>query len=436
MQRLMNDSRLPKYIVIIISLTIGLSLIMQSLLSDQVVHANTPDDDTVDGEFQSSGYNNPVSLTKFTLEDRTRVGDIIEVVDEGNIISEGGITSPAITTEVAVARAIESYEYIIPQQEYTAEFTLHDRDTYQDIESVELRIFYNVSGSGLTNGAVMASVDGTPDSGTGAVIKWQRDVHNNQFFVHNTQAAVSWDVINSTVPALNVTSESMTFEVTFMFSKVARQSNDREWHIGINVIDSLTATGITETNLFAEIGMSDTDPINATPASFNMAFYGEVELPDGITLDWGTIKPGSDFSENQATTGSITFLSNGDFDTEISSSTLWQATNTAIDVGDATLVTDPAVATSTTPQAFGLRFNDVGGTHALTGGSSNAKTINADGIILDENLSATSESGIQSSYAVFLAISKDFQNATYNGEVVFLVSNKVEDLSLVDGGGQ
>ena len=429
MQQFMNDSRFFKYILVIISLVIGVSLIMHSLLADQVVYASTPDDDTVDGEFQSTGYNNPVSLTKFTLEDRTRVGNIIEVVDE--------TTSPvSVTTDVAVARAIESYEYIIPQQEYTAEFTLHDRDTYQDIDSVELRIFYNVSGSGLTNGAVMASVEGTPDSGTGAVIKWQRNVHNNQFFVHNTQASVSWEVINSTVPALNVTSESMTFEVTFMVSKVARQSNDQEWHIGINVIDSLTATGITESNLFAEIGMSDTDPINATPASFNMAFYGEVELPDGITLDWGAIKPGSDFAENQATTGSITFLSNGNFDTEISSSTLWQATNTAIDVADATLVTDPAVATSTTPQAFGLRFNDLDGTHALTGGSPNAETVNVEGVDLDNGLPATAESGVQRSYAVFLAISKDFQNATYNGEVIFLVSNNVEDLSLVDGGGQ
>ena len=429
MHRFMYDSRFFKYILVIISLVIGVSLIMHSLLADQVVYASTPDDDTVDGEFQSSGYNNPVSLTKFTLEDRTRVGNIIEVVDE--------TTSPvSVTTGVAVARAIESYEYIIPQQEYTAEFTLHDRDTYQDIESVELRIFYNYSGSGMTNGAVMASVEGTPDSGTGAVIKWQRNVHSNQFFVHNTQASVSWEVINSTVPALNVTSESMTFEVAFMVSKVARQSNDQEWHIGINVIDSLTATGITESNLFAEIGMSDTDPINATPASFNMAFYGEVELPDGITLDWGAIKPGSDFAENQATTGSITFLSNGNFDTEISSSTLWQATNTAIDVGDATLVTDPAVATSTTPQAFGLRFNDSDGTHALTGGSPNAETVNVEGVDLDNGLPATAESGVQRSYAVFLAISKDFQNATYNGEVIFLVSNNVEDLSLVDGGGQ
>lgn len=415
--------------IMFIAIMLGMSALLNTLLQDQIILAN-PDDDTVDGEFRSEGYNNPVSLTKFLLEDRTEVGQINEVVDES--------TSPvSITTEVAVARPIESYEYLIPQQEYTIEFDIHDRDTFQDVESVEVRLFYNVSGSGLTNGAVVASTDATPETGTGAVIKWQRGVHSNAFFVHNTSSAVSWDVLASTAPAVNVTSESVTFEFTFKFSKVSTQSNDLEWHIGFNIIDSLTATGITESNLFSSVGMSDTDPANATPASFNMAFYGEVELPSGQSLDWGALKPGSDFAENKANTGDITFISNGPFESQIAATSLWQATNASIDVADAVLVTDPAVATTTSPQAFGMRWNDLNGTHELSSGSPTAQTLESAFQRLTDYGVKTNESGVNEAYSIFLAISKDFQNATYTGDVIFLVNNKVADpITNPDQGGQ
>ncbi len=406
--------QLAFYIFTVSSIFLGTFFIMHSVLSDQVVTANTADDDTVDGEFKSEGYNNPVTLTKFTLEDRTNVGNIIEVVDE--------TSSPAsITTEVAVARPIESYEYLIPQQDYTVEFDLHDRDTFQDIESVELRLYYNISGSGLTNGAVIATTDSTPNTGTGAVIKWQRDTHNNAFFVHNTSSAVSWEVVNSTAPALNVTSESVTFEVTFKFSKVSPQSNDQEWHIGFNIIDSLTATGITESNFFADVGMSDSDPANATPASFNMAFYGEVELPNGQSLDWGTLKPGSDFSENSATTGAITFLSNGPFEMQISAVPRWQATNTSIAVDNAVLVTDNAVSSGVSPQAFGLKYITQGAFDV------SAPNLTSESQLVDDFDVQTTEAGVAEEFTVHLAISQSFQNATYNGEIIFLVNNKMTD---------
>lgn len=419
---------------IFLTLTMGLLLSFMFVLASytSVIASN---EDSVEGEFSSTGYNNPILVNSFELTETTTTA----VTQAGLVDGNGDF----LFTQAAITNQIESGAYLVPQNEYQVAFELEDRDTLEDLYQVELVFYYNESGAGITDNqafdnTINSPYSGskeTPNDGTFVVFKWVHD-GTGDFEFEDSDGSSSWEVIQTTAPAI-MNNTTFIFELAFKISRAAPISNDGEWQFGIRVIDSKEATGTEEENHFKQIGLSASDPVN-TSSRFNMNFYGEVTFNDDSLLNWGTITQGTDFSSStQANTGVVTFFANAPYETQVASDSIWQATQAAVVAEDAVLVTNPAVATSVSAQAFGLRINEASITDGYqTTGSDPAKTLANGFIILDTFSTPSSETGTSESYAIYLAVSTNFQNATYQGSIIFSVNNTVQMNDPFSSGGE
>ena len=376
-----------------------------------VISDTTSDDDTIDGTFESSGYNNPTEVTNF----------VFTKSNTDTAIGDGGS--------------------LTPQEEYYVKFEVLDYDSFQDVEFVEL-VFYS------TNTAL--SVDpSTGTNGAMAVFEWNRnDAYTSVGAIglsstsgavrtiSNTLTGITWEVTNSTVPALsslNSVTEA-AFEFTFKISKVAEQGTNN-WQFGYVIKDGLeNLQGQTpDFNIVSNTAIQEGPTPDAGAFEYSMAWYGEIEVPAG-GISWTAITPGMEFDDANSlqTTGAIKYISNGNYIEKVSVSEVWTATQAALDnVGNANLTSSSMITNNNPPQTFALKVvtgTGLSGSFSASGSGEEFVTENNGNysaeITLSNETYLADEAGRQKIYQLKVKTSTDLQNATYEGQIKFTISNQ------------
>lgn len=228
--------------------------------------------------------------------------------------------------------ALESGVTLIPQQQYKIALNIMDQDTIADLESIEIRFWY--SGDADT----FESHQEINTNGETFVMKWT--ALDTSFSLVNQDTIlssdVSWSMLTSLTPVeTDLTASSFVFEIEFVISKVAPRSDNAQWHVGAIVEDGRVSVEASEKENF--ITQSQVAKLNigsSLDVGFNMAFYGEVILPEVAQYAWTDVSAGIRFiDENNQSLNDIIFISNDNYESQIKSSEVWEAvlTQDAID---------------------------------------------------------------------------------------------------------
>jgi len=295
-------------------------------------------------------------------------------------------------------------------------------------------VFYN------TTSALNVDPSTTTD-GAMAVFEWNR---NNAFTtagamalsqtgsgvleISNTFSGITWEVTNSTAPALDGANSSteVAFEVSFKISKVAEQGTDN-WQFGYVIKDGLQ-------NL-SEVSIASNVAIEADNGAtyYSMDWYGEILVP-ATGISWTSITPGMDFDDagSLQTTGAIKYIANGDYYEKVQVTEVWNVTNAQLsNVTNANLTTGAIVNTTNPPQTFALRVVTGSGLSSNFTPSTNESEFQPDydgdiysaEIVLRNETYLADEAGRQEIYQFKVRTSTDLQNATYTGNIKFTISN-------------
>jgi len=152
-----------------------------------------------------------------------------------------------------------------------------------------------------------------------------------------------------------------------------------------------------------------------------MNSYSEVSIsPSGPTVDWGLVPPGLDFGDDTASEqplgANVTYIVNGDYTENVSSSATW----TNATASDATL---DATGNCSSPQQFSLKAN-INGT--LPGGNlvdvSPGVAI-ATGTITGDNTTDGGPGNVETANTLWLKLASSFETAKYTGTITYSVAS-------------
>lgn len=231
---------------------------------------------------------------------------------------------------------------LIPRQQYKIQLTILDQDTIADLESLEIRL-WNSSDSNLYENLSEVGINGKA-----FVVKWT--AVSNAFTLITqegiTSADMSWELIGFHVPLeSDLAEKSFTFEFEFIISKVAPRSISTEWHVGAKIEDGHVSVEEAEKiNVVTEVEETKLRQDLSLENGFNMAFYGEVILPEQSQFVWEGANAGTRFSDHITDSiSNIIFISNDTYESQIKSSEIWDAVLTQ-EVIDSMLITPTNLA--------------------------------------------------------------------------------------------
>ena len=377
-----------KKIVLMFSMLFTMTIFSMSIMLLPVLA-----EDPIDGTFNSTGFNNPTEYTKFTIHELSAFG-----ADNGDIVNDNNS--------------------LTPQQFYRFTLGVRDEDSLNDIESIQVHFYYvTFDEDALTN-----------DEGTYVVLEWVKG--DNGFVVTDGgMTTTTWVVSNSAIPTL--TDKEGDFSFDLQISKVARYSTSGQWKVGLVVVDGVVAEGYEPKAVsHAAIGVTDSeDPLTGTASTFNMDWYGEIELSANNAL-WTGVFPNMDFDDEGAlvTLSGVTYISNGNYDREIKADEVWNISGPAaadgstqaaltVELTDVGAGADPA-----STQLFALKVSDQDSPSLPTGTNGLVPLAEAT-VAFATDKPFTTEAGVEVEVYLWLAISSRFQNATYTGEIVLSVVN-------------
>jgi len=298
------------------SLTLLLVLVAFIALQTKDKFANDLESDEVfDGVLSTENFNN---LAEFDHFDITAY--------------DGSIYGPSL----------ELGESLIPRQQYKIQLTILDQDTIADLESLEIRL-WNSSDSNLYE-----NLNEVGTNGKTFVVKWTAITNTFTLVTQEgiTSADMSWELIGFHVPLeSDLTEKSFTFEVEFIISKVAPRSTLTEWHVGAKIEDGRVSVEEAEKiNVITETEVTKLSQDLSLENGFNMAFYGEVILPEQSQFVWEGANAGTRFSDNISDSiSNIVFISNDTYESQIKSSEIWDAVLTQ-EIIDSMLITPTDLA--------------------------------------------------------------------------------------------
>ena len=404
------------------------ALLVTFMLATQaltVVNGNSADqrEDQVEGSITSRGFNNALLFDAFRLYNTS--------LSSQPLVNAGTRLQPTFT--------------------YRLELDLIEYDGFLDIDAIEFR-FYSTTRSNFTDAAVTNDVgnqfafrwernEDDPMSGFEIVVDSSEGVGSSlkddtaRSFVGATHEGITWQVLNSTLPAMNATEVAFRVEVEFRISKVAHEAIDQdEWTFGVIVNDGLEAIGEPVVNIVEGLNISEANPRDAA-SLFGMEWFGEVSLASQARVDWQNLRAGSDFTESanrsaltnqdRSSAESVTFIANGAYQRDIVSDPQWSMVGAPLPDG----TTPPAilshatdVALSTAPQRFGLRVNEGRDEASIVDG---AVTLRDVPVKIAFDVNQTTEAGIENNYYFFISLSINFQNAVYTGKINFVIANYI-----------
>ena len=411
-------------------LALGLSITTMNAYGIVQSNDGTPEDDTIDGEFTSSGYNNPTEVTHFEFKE----------IDDTNSISGSNIISGASLT---------------PQKKYYVKLEIYDRETIADVTRVAISFFDNTDYSDgdsfrgqsipnrTTNGKEMVFGwdRGNPITSQGAIGMYKANLEGLDAL---TSASLSYEIISSTAPAVGVNEQvtEAAFEFIFKISRVAREGINN-WQFGYYIQD-----GVNNTTLSAVTNPGITPGSNPDSgrSTYSMQWYGEINVP--TTISWAGITPGVNFNDSASvvTGAGFKYYVNGGFEIAARISNQWTPSATRVaNVQPAQLTEAAIIDQSNPPQAFAMKIITQGaaGNNESSQVSFDPKPSDSNdlseevviqrtpdpeatgvGFFAEQGFGNTaSGDGKIDGYTFYLKTSTDLQNATYSGEIKFTLRN-------------
>ncbi len=361
---------------------------------------------------------------------------------------------------------------LVPNTTYSIKFEIQDIDGLSDIKKLDIIMYYvdpqptslsaleaefnkvtttSISGDALImrweNTATSAAVNSAAGITTGA----SADLPDAGFHIVSEASVgsdLTWEVINSTVPAISgsaIPGDTFTFEVEFKISKVAREATRSQWRFGARIDDARTIQGfvaseqINSGTTSAVTLQSDNSPV-ATGTSiqvsdrYNMDFYGETIVPSGASLVWTDLSPSIQFKDEEVVSLSgITFISNSNHILTAKSEPFWTATGTGVGsdgVIEVTRSNQSYTGASLTAELFDATTEQKFRLGVDTTGSYRENEI----VLLDdtdtfitirEEPSWTNERGNDKTYYFFIELANLFYDADYTGDIILGIANQV-----------
>jgi len=430
-----------KWIVTTIMIMSAILVTVNHLSSLPVVVAETTgDDDDVDGEFEITGFNNPLSILEFQ-----RLAE---------------------TTDNQSNYEINSSTSFNPTEPLRFRLKLHDLDTMNDLHYVEFVFHHVPSGSSITQSFVNAtrtSLDGSsavfrhnisdafitfiePDGSTyrdtSNDTKWgweSSDITQQSDLIMpvagTTGSSITDD--NSPNPNISITTEDInnntagsiefSYEISIQISRVANialgeNTTSGAWYLGVRIKDGRTPNNSSPSVITVPaLAVSTTDPVNEPSTPFTMNWYGELEI-SGSTLDWGeNLTPGAiDMTTKSGLyleQRGYSFWSNDSHEITIKSSPTWDTLSPlAKGVTQASIV---SASTLTAPQTLAVRVAE------RNEGFDNSSFLTTNELTLraPSETSATDEAGFTLEIDAWLGLAEDFQNGRYTGTITFTIKN-------------
>ena len=430
-----------KWIVTTI-MCISAVLVTASYISSlAVVVAETPDDDDVDGEFEITGFNNPLTIVEFQRLAETTNNNEFE---------------------------IDSTTSFNPTEALRFRLKLHDLDTMNDLHYVEFVFHHVPSGSSITQSFI--NTTRTSMEGSSAVFR-----HNisDSFITFiepdgsnypNTSDASQWgwktsDLTNKsepTMPVAGTTGNSITdtsdssnsiivktedinnntagsiefsYEISIQISRVAKLAEGENttsgaWYLGVRIKDGRTPNNSSPSVITVPaLAVSTTDPVNEPSTSFTMNWYGEVAASGAMSWLDNLITPGAvDMTTESGLyyddPNSFKFWSNDSHEITIKSSPTWDVSGDPLARG-VTQASIISASTITAPQTFAVRVVERGNGFV----NSEFLTSNELTLFTPEETSATDEGGFTLFIDGWLGLAEEFQNGTYTGTITFTIKN-------------
>jgi hypothetical protein len=290
-----------------------------------------------------------------------------------------GNSAPTIDQVLVVSHAdnTTALTSITPQAEFIIKVQITDANTWADLTTCNVTIFYDSNDDD-------SSADIPAASATDAA-KVVFDQGASTFTL--TPGSTTWAMgTGSTYEFATVQQGWICFHI--VPGKIARQTADN-WDVYVSVLDDESTPGYDTAYSAKDLQMN---------------FYGEVTTSDSVSF--GSVTAGSTYAANKVTGKSVTYISNGAYDEQVAADSAW---------GTATLdATDSPGANE-----FCLKANDVDddGTYVQVDTTASYTTIDVSGTITDEDGDTVATN------TIWLRLGTPFASGTYTGTIYFKVIN-------------
>ncbi|MFC2045271.1 hypothetical protein ACFLUH_01145 [Chloroflexota bacterium] len=272
-----------------------------------------------------------------------------------------------------------------PQVEYNVRVKVTDADALADLTTIVVKVWYDADGGTPTSGEYDAIAAGNAQ--TAIIITYTQGTPTWEL---TEEADSSWDLGTCVEPG----DLSGEFQFKFTAGKVATETATANgWQVAAKVTDDSAETDW------------DYDAQGST-----MAWYGEINVPDSNTVDWGLVNPGMDWAEGDPSEESlgvtVNYISNGAYDEKVKSSATWTGSATA------TLSADAGAANQ-----FALKADD---DDTLT----DAVVVDATGVTIDDAGTLTAEAGDDAANnSLWLKLNATFTKAVYTGTLTYIIAD-------------
>lgn len=283
-----------------------------------------------------------------------------------------------------------------PQAEYSVTVAVSDADNLSDLTTVVLKVWYDSNGGAPTE----AEFDGKTVGNTQSCAIITYTLSGDTFTI-DPSADTSWS-LGTCTPFTSGEKAATSGDCIFVFTpgKVATQTTGSDnWQIAAKATDSASETGWN---------------YDTTPGA-TMNWYGEIDVPDATTADWGFVAPGLDFAEDTASSEAvgvtITYISNGAYDKKVKTTSPWS--------GSSYTATLDSTGACSSANEFALKADD-------TGTLSSAVLVDTSGVIIDNTGGQTTEAGDQvTTHTLWLKLASSFNSDTYSGTITYIIAEHV-----------
>lgn len=274
---------------------------------------------------------------------------------------------------------------LTPQVMYFVKVTAGDGNTINDIDEIEVQIFYDAAASD-------PAAPGVADTQTCAIFTWDKDGGGSEWTV-DAGTPTSWAITagNCTIPdPMTASSGYWVFGVTP--GKVGTESvGAPNWDVYAKATD----------------GGGNGD---AYTRDKEILWYGEITT--SATAAFGSVNAGTGFADNVNEEGSIsvTYTSNGNYEQQVKSDASWAGAGNTANY-DATGACDDG-------QEFSLMafISDTFGS---------AVQVDTSGVTLDNTGTITGETGnVEAANTLWLKLAAIFVEDTYNGNITYIILDR------------
>jgi hypothetical protein len=286
---------------------------------------------TTPGEFTSTGFNNPTIITDMVLSQTA--GDAIKEQSltpqstfylNATIQDFDGFTHQDIyfvvfhsdAAEITSAIVNEKINQGVTADSFVVRYFSPERSTYLSTAPIVL------TGMTITTAVdnFMVKVGSTPLESEG--ISDHPDYISMVLFnamTDHTWSLVSGDATITQTELVGAVQVAYERDLTIAFtpSKVAPQATG-EWHVAVVVYDRFQMES-------PEPNANEMDVFSALDSGYNMAFYGEIQLEAGQSIQFDNVIRGEDTWTDSSTGVLVRYIANGEFTRTATADVRWDA---------------------------------------------------------------------------------------------------------------